>query len=108
MGPRPASDAWRPETTFELTEQLTEQVGEFALAGEVDPGQGRRLVGELLGQDAIDEVAARVGEPDVRDPAVAGVTAALDQAALGQLLQALGDGGTGGERLAGDLTGVSS
>lgn len=72
---------------------------------EVGPGQDCRLVGELFREDAVDEFAPLVGQPDVRDPAVTGVTAPLDQTSLGQLLQALGDGGTGGERLPGDLAG---
>ena len=37
------------QTAFQLTEQLAQQCGEFTLSGEVDAGQDRRLVRELLG-----------------------------------------------------------
>ena len=86
-------------------EQLPEQTGEFVLPLRVEHGQYGGLVGELLGQDPVDQVAAGVGEADVSDAAVAGVAAAFDQAALGELLEALGDGGAGGEGLAGQLAG---
>jgi hypothetical protein len=70
----------RAQAAFQLGEQLSEQGGQFALLGGVQAGQGGGLVGELGGQDAVDEFASGVGEAEVGDTAVAGVAAAFDQA----------------------------
>ena len=84
--------------------------GEFVLPLRVEHRTGHgSLVGELLGQGPVEQGAAGVGEADVSDAAVAGVAAAFDQAALGELFEAFGDGGTGGERSRGPArSGVSS
>ncbi|CAM5489496.1 hypothetical protein SVIOM74S_07576 [Streptomyces violarus] len=67
----------RTQAALQLAEQLAEQGRQFALLGAVQAGQDGGLVGELGGQDAVDEFASGVGEAEIDDTPVAAVAAAL-------------------------------
>lgn len=98
----------RAQSALQLDEQLTQPGTEFVARTLVETGEHRAFVGELFGQEPVDQGPALVGEPDMGDPPVAVVPPALDQGAVLEGAQPLGDGGPGGEGLAGQLAGVSS
>ncbi len=76
------SAAGAPETPFQLDEQLAQPGGEFIATGQVETGQHRAFVRQLLGQQPVDQGAPLVGETDMGDPPVTVVAAALDEAAV--------------------------
>src|SRR6185369_17178490 len=78
---RQVSPARRTEAALRLCGELAADLGERALLGLVEDGERAADALGVLGEQAVDDLAAAVGQRDARGAAVARQPAADDKAA---------------------------